>query len=175
MVQAIQQGYKGKDRTRLVRYTDDLVVLYRTREGIEQAKGRLESWLKDMGLETKPSKTRSAHTLETLEDEPPGFNFLGFEVRQYPVGKHHSGTLSGRKLGFKTLIRPSKEAIKRHREALRAGVLAGTGLAQGALIGQRRAGGSDPSCLATRTRFITCGMWPLEKTAPVCAPAMLHR
>jgi RNA-directed DNA polymerase len=84
----------------------------------------------------KPSKTRIAHTLENLEAEPPGFDFLGFEVRQYPVGKHHSGTLHGRRLGFKTLIRPSKEAIKRHREALRAVVRAGTGLSQGALIGQ---------------------------------------
>jgi len=136
MVQAIQQGYKGKDRPRLVRYADDLVVLYRTREGIEQARSRLESWLKDMGLEMKPSKTRVAHTLEVLETEPPGFDFLGFEIRQYPVGKHHSGTLHGRRLGFKTLIRPSKEAIKRHREALRAVVLAGTGLSQAALIGQ---------------------------------------
>ena len=44
MVQAIQQGYKGKDRPRLVRYADDLVVLYRTRAGIEQARSRLESW-----------------------------------------------------------------------------------------------------------------------------------
>src|SRR5436309_463477 len=111
-------------------------LLYRTREGIEQAKSRLEHWLKDMGLEMKPSKTRVAHTLEPLEAEAPGFDFLGFEVRQYPVGKHHSGTLSGRRLGFKTLIRPSKEAIKRHREALRAVVLASTGLSQGALIGQ---------------------------------------
>ena len=89
-----------------------------------------------MGLEMKPSKTRVAHTLEALETEPPGFDFLGFEIRQYPVGKYHSGTLHGRRLGFKTLIQPSKEAIKRHREALRAVVLAGTGLSQAALIGQ---------------------------------------
>ncbi len=135
MAQALQQGYKGKDRPRLVRYADDLVVLYRTREGIDQAKDRLEHWLKEMGLEMKHSKTRIAHTLKTLEAEPPGFDFLGFEIRQYPVGKHHSGTLSGKRLGFKTLIRPSKEAIKRHREALRAVVRAGTGLSQGTLIG----------------------------------------
>jgi RNA-directed DNA polymerase len=65
----------------------------------------LEGWLKDMGLEMKPSKTRIAHTLETLEAEPPGFDFLGFEIRQYPVGKHHSGKQNGKRLGFKTLIR----------------------------------------------------------------------
>ena len=71
MIHAIQQGYKGKDKPRLVRYADDLVVLYRTREGIEQARSGLERWLKNMGLEMKPSKTRVAHTLETLEAEPP--------------------------------------------------------------------------------------------------------
>ncbi|MEO9030664.1 MAG: reverse transcriptase domain-containing protein [Ktedonobacteraceae bacterium] len=64
MAQAIQQGYKGKDKPRLVRYADDLVVLYRTREGIDQARSTLERWLKDRGLEMKPSKTRVAHTLE---------------------------------------------------------------------------------------------------------------
>src|SRR5436309_15784662 len=127
MVQAIQQGYKGKDRPRLVRYADDLVVLYRTREGIEQARSRLESWLKDMGLEMKPSKTRVTHTLEALEAEPPGFDFLGFEIRQYPVGKHHSGTQNGSRLGFKTLIQPSKDAIRRHRGALREEQHAGRG------------------------------------------------
>jgi len=84
-----------------------------------------------MGLEMKPSKTRIAHTLDTLEAEPPGFDFWASRSGNIPVGKHHSGTLSGKRLGFKTLIRPSKEAIKRHREALRAVVLAGTGLSQG--------------------------------------------
>ncbi len=81
MVQAVQQGYKGKERPSLVRYADDLVVLYPTREGIEQAKNRVEQWLKDRGLERKPSKTRIAHPLEALETEPPGFDFLGFEIR----------------------------------------------------------------------------------------------
>ena len=86
MVQAIQQGYKGKDKPRLVRYADDLVVLYRTREGIDQARSRLEDWLKNMGLEMKPSKTRITHTLETLETEPPGFDFLGFEFDSILLG-----------------------------------------------------------------------------------------
>jgi len=33
MDQAVQQGYKGKDKPRLVRYADDLVVLYRPAKG----------------------------------------------------------------------------------------------------------------------------------------------
>jgi len=73
-----------------------------------------EKWLSDIGLELKPSKTRLAHTLNKLGVEP-GFNFLGFNVRQFPVGKYNSGkkALEGL-LGFKTIITPSKESQTRH-------------------------------------------------------------
>ena len=66
MEQAVQAGYnfKGRDKPKpkLVRYADDLVVFFPTREGIEKAKAVLEAWLTDMGLEMKPSKTRIAHS-----------------------------------------------------------------------------------------------------------------
>ena len=43
------------------------------------------------------------------------FNFLGFNIRQYPVGKYQSGVNGAKdKLGFKTLIKPSDEGVKRH-------------------------------------------------------------
>src|SRR5260370_15700848 len=136
MEQAIQQGHKRETKPKLVRYADDLVVLARPLEGVVQAEKVLTDWLKDMGLEMKQSKTRSVHTLKPLEDQPAGFDFLGFEIRQYPVGKHRSGKLSGKLLGFKTYIRPSKEDIKEHREALRQVIRRGRGLSQEALIGQ---------------------------------------
>ena len=43
------------------------------------------------------------------------FDFLGFNVRQYKVGKTHSGRKrNGSLLEFKTIIKPSKEKIKAH-------------------------------------------------------------
>ena len=67
-----------------------------------------------MGLHLSPSKTRITHTLDSYE-ENVGFDFLGFHVQQYHVGKTHTGKdTHGRSLGYKTLIHPSKEAIKRH-------------------------------------------------------------
>ena len=49
----------------------------------------------------------------------PGFDFLGFNVRQYSVGKYQSGrNTNGKILGFKTLIRPSSESVKRHYNSL---------------------------------------------------------
>jgi len=72
------------------------------------------------GLELKPSKTRLTHTLNRYEKQSPGFDFLGFNIRQYPVGKYQSGKNNGTLLGFKTLIKPSKRKLKLHAESLRS-------------------------------------------------------
>ena len=139
MEQAVQEGYARGHTTPkpiLVRYADDLVVFFPTREGIERAKGVLQRWLAKMGLELKPSKTRICHTLEPVDGTPAGFDFLGFNVRQYRVGASRSGRSHGKRLGFKTLIRPSTAAVKRHRHALHQLVVTSVGLTQKALIGQ---------------------------------------
>ncbi|MEG4353726.1 reverse transcriptase domain-containing protein [Microcoleus sp. LAD1_D5] len=99
----------------LIRYADDFVVLHEDLEVIKLCKLEIEKWLSGIGLELKPSKTRLAHTLNKLVDEEPGFDFLGFNIRQFPVGKYNSGTKSrGGSLGYKTIITPSKESQKRH-------------------------------------------------------------
>lgn len=99
----------------LIRYADDFVVVHENYEVIELCKSEIEKWLSGIGLELKPSKTRLAHTLLKLESEEPGFNFLGFNVRQFPVGKYHSGSKTrGGLLGFKTIITPNKESQRRH-------------------------------------------------------------
>jgi RNA-directed DNA polymerase len=99
----------------LIRYADDFVVLHENLEAIQMCKEKIEEWLTDLSLESKPSKTRISHTLNKIDDVEPGFNFLGFNVRQFHVGKYRSGKDSkGRVLGFKTIITPSKEGQKRH-------------------------------------------------------------
>jgi RNA-directed DNA polymerase len=64
--------------------------------------------------------------LNELDGKRPGFDFLGFNIKQFKVGKHHSGRLPGgnnqfgkhignkKLLGFKTIIKPSKEKVKNH-------------------------------------------------------------
>jgi RNA-directed DNA polymerase len=92
-----------------VRYADDFVVLHKDREVIHKCQQFTQDWLKQMGLELKPEKTRVVHTLATGEHDP-GFQFLGFNIRQFTVGKNRSGTDSrGNILGFKTRITPSKQ------------------------------------------------------------------
>jgi RNA-directed DNA polymerase len=98
----------------VVRYADDLVVLHEDLSVVQQCRESLAEWLKDIGLELKPSKTRIAHTLNEV-DGVTGFDFLGFNVRQYPVAKAKSGKDNkGERLGFKTLIKPSGKSIQRH-------------------------------------------------------------
>lgn len=105
---------------KVVRYADDFVILHEEREVIEQSRALVTDWLGEMGLELKESKTRIAHTLETTEGAA-GFEFLGFQIRQYPAGKHRADRNGqGQPIGCELRIEPSEKAIKRHAEKLRA-------------------------------------------------------
>jgi RNA-directed DNA polymerase len=85
-----------------------------------------------MGLRLKPSKTRVTHTLDEHEGNV-GFDFLGFNVRQHRVGRYHTRTYRG-KAGFKTLIKPSDKACKRHLQEMREAIRRHKGAPQAALI-----------------------------------------
>jgi RNA-directed DNA polymerase len=80
----------------VVRYADDLVALCVSREQAQQVRTRLAAWLAPRGLAFNEEKTRVVH----LDD---GFDFLGFNARRYRG---------------KLLIKPSKAALRRHRERL---------------------------------------------------------
>ena len=111
-----RKGSKGHNErsVSLIRYADDFVILHKDLEVILQCKSIMEEWLKEIGLEIKPSKTRISHTLNECNNNV-GFDFLGFNVRQYEVGKTHTGKNTvGFPLGFKTIIKPSKDNIRSH-------------------------------------------------------------
>ncbi|BDT15528.1 reverse transcriptase [Limnospira platensis NIES-39] len=110
----------------LIRYADDFVVISKDLGIIEQCKTAISEWLKPTGLEIKPQKTRICHTLNTIEYdgklEKPGFDFLGFNIRQYPVGKYKSGKTGGiasRLIGHITLIKPSNKAVTANTEVIK--------------------------------------------------------
>ncbi|NEO00796.1 MAG: group II intron reverse transcriptase/maturase [Moorea sp. SIO3I7] len=97
------KGNKTRNRKALslIRYADDFVIMHKDQTVVEDCQRIINEWLKDMGLELKPSKTWITHTSE-------GFDFLGFNIRQYQVGKNQS------KQGFKTIIKPSQEKVLEH-------------------------------------------------------------
>lgn len=105
----------GRYRPRVIRYADDFVVLHQDVKVIEKATDIARAWLAGMGLELKPSKTRITHTFEEYGGAV-GFDFLGFNVRQFSVGKCNYRTSGHSRIlvDFKAIIKPSKEAVIRH-------------------------------------------------------------
>jgi RNA-directed DNA polymerase len=93
----VHAGHVAESSPALVRYADDFVACCHTRQQAEDIKARLAGWLACRGLSLNEDKTRIVHLTE-------GFDFLGFSIRRYPSGK--------------LLIKPSKAAIRRHRERL---------------------------------------------------------
>ena len=95
-------------RLTLVRYADDFVLLHPEESVINKAKVLLSKWLADIGLELHPLKTSIKHTYIPVNNNKPGFKFLGFWIRNYPVGTPTQGV---RKSGYKTYIRPHPDNI----------------------------------------------------------------
>ena len=93
-----------KGHRAMVRYADDFVVFCESREDTERAKDELSGWLKKRGLELSEEKTQIVHISE-------GFDFLGFNVRQYKM--------PGSKRGCKLHIKPSKTSVQKIRDKLK--------------------------------------------------------
>ncbi|MDJ0583302.1 group II intron reverse transcriptase/maturase [Crocosphaera sp.] len=77
------------DKYGFVRYADDFIVTATCLEDIEEVLPKIKQWLSQRGLQLNREKTRIVHINE-------GFNFLGFNLRQY---------------NGKLLIKPQKEKV----------------------------------------------------------------
>lgn len=73
----------------IIRYADDFIVTAKDKESLSQVLTLIKQWLNYRGLEISAEKTRVVH----IDD---GFNFLGFNLRQYKG---------------KLLIKPQKEKV----------------------------------------------------------------
>lgn len=92
----------------VIRYADDFVCLCETKEDAEAIVDHLSRWLGQRGLKLNQEKTKIVHITE-------GFDFLGFNVRQYKD--------ISRKSGYKLLIKPSRQAIKDIKLAHQTGLV----------------------------------------------------
>ncbi|NET44423.1 group II intron maturase-specific domain-containing protein [Okeania sp. SIO2B3] len=111
--QSVESGYEVSrvDRSEylgLVRYGSSLAIAHKDIDVVQKCLVKVGEWLSEMGLELKPSETRVVHTLYGYGGEKPGFDFLGFNIRQYEVGKNQC------KLGFKTEVKPSDQSMRSH-------------------------------------------------------------
>jgi RNA-directed DNA polymerase len=102
----IKYNIRGQNMgKRLVcRYADDFVVFCETEEDAKKASAQLAEFLRIRGLELAPDKTRIVH----IKD---GFDFLGFNIRQYAV--------TNTKTGWKLLIKPSRKSMQKIRDKLK--------------------------------------------------------
>ena len=97
-----QSGPSGAGQVRgnspaAIRYADDFAICCFSREQAESVREKLAGWLAERGLALNEDKTRIVSLTE-------GFDFLGWNFRRYP--------------GSKLLIKPSKAAIRKHRQRL---------------------------------------------------------
>lgn len=90
----------------IIRYADDFVVIHESHEIITKAKANIAIWLKNIGLELNPNKTRIKHTQRATEGQKGGFDFLGYTIRQFPDNRTRRG--------YKTHTRPSMQGQKSH-------------------------------------------------------------
>lgn len=105
-------------RPKIIRYADDFVVLSNRPEVALEAYKRIQEWLKPVGLKLKPEKTRFCNTLSKWNEENPGFDFLGFNIRHYAASIHKGvNTGPGGTKPYQLNIKPSKKAVKRHYDA----------------------------------------------------------
>jgi RNA-directed DNA polymerase len=110
------KGSKANKRQALslIRYADDFVIIHEDLNVVKKSQEIIAEWLRDMGLELKPSKTKLTHTLNEI-DGNVGFEFLGFHVQQHKVGNYRCARNPHRTLlGYNTLITPSKAKVKTH-------------------------------------------------------------
>ena len=98
-----RQGHSIGNRT-VVRYADDFVVFCESRNDAENVMQTLKDWLAIRGLTLSAEKTRIVHLTE-------GFDFLGFNVRHYPVKTARTG--------YKLLIKPSNDSVRAIQSKLR--------------------------------------------------------
>ena len=105
----LDRAWADAGRGVLVRYTDDLVVMCRTRREAESALVSLTATLADLGLAPKASKTRIVQL--TVDGE--GLDFLGFHHRWV-----QAKSARARRVQF--LARwPSDKAMQRCRDRIR--------------------------------------------------------
>jgi RNA-directed DNA polymerase len=109
-----KDGKAPADAPMLVRYADDFAVFCHSEEQAHHIRDVLARWMQPRGDAFNEEKTSIVH----LDD---GFDFLGFNIRRY---------------GGKLLIKPSRKAIGRVRERLRAEVLSLRGANAAAVIKQ---------------------------------------
>lgn len=101
----------------VIRYADDIAIVHPELEIIEFCKNELSIFLAKLNLRLNKEKSKILHTLEKNSvAQMRGFEFLGFHIRQLPVGKYKR---KKQNRPYRTLIVPSKKSVAKHIDNLK--------------------------------------------------------
>ena len=131
-------GHKANNIQSLsfIRYADDFVIMHADKNIILGAKETVKNFIKPIGLKLNENKTKISYTHISEKESPTGFTFLGFDVSQQPIRRSVRYKVSGKNptQNFITLIKPSKEGIKKHKRKIRDTIRKHRGSSQEILI-----------------------------------------
>jgi len=119
----MENAVKSKfgEKLKLIRYSDDFLVLGKNLEDVKESKIIIENFLKPIGLELSCEKTSISHSLEVFENKSPGVNFLGFHFKNISCSKHLGvKSTRGVKQTFIQQCIPSCESVRTHKNSLKA-------------------------------------------------------
>lgn len=110
-------GARSNKSLTVIRYADDIVIAHPDLAVLNSCKSELSIFLSAFNLKLNTEKTQIVHTLDINNlTKTRGFEFLGFHIRQLPIGKYK---YKKQKRPYKTLIVPSRNSVKNHFENLK--------------------------------------------------------
>lgn len=156
-------GYHNRSNRTLVRYADDFVICTKTKADAEQAQAEISDWLQQRGLKLSKEKTHIRHIQE-------GFNFLGFNLRHYPVTS---------RTGWKLLIKPSKESVEDFKYRLKQEWFKLIGQNVGAVVKKLRpiivGWGNYYRTVVSKETFNSLDNWMFNRTYRWCKRTHPHK
>jgi RNA-directed DNA polymerase len=112
----IRAAWPRYHKPAIIRFADDLVILHHDLDTLLKIKTKANNGSIKLDCVSSPQNLHQSHP-HPFQGRV-GFDFLGFNIRQYPVGRYKTRTYRGQP-GFKTIIKPSKKANKRHLAQLK--------------------------------------------------------
>ncbi len=108
---------RRKHKINVIRYADDFVVTGDSKEWLEEViKPRIIEFLKIRGLWLSEEKTHITHITQ-------GFDFLGWNVRKYPVSGKYKLLIKPSDKSIKALAEKTGEIIRNNRQAKTANLI----------------------------------------------------
>lgn len=120
---------REEEAARVVQYADTFVVLHPRLAGVRQARTMAQAWLQELGLAWQTGQATLAHTLRPYQGKV-GFDFLGWTVRQCPVGSNRAHGVAGLAIS----IRPGRAHVARHMQDIKRVINENVAVSQETLI-----------------------------------------